>query len=139
VDINIYLPDELGERAKQDPDVNLSRVLRDALIEHYERSEAMSKALSNVETHEVNLSADGGEEYTGRITGARIDNEGSIPIEIYLTDDQRVIVYDGDPGRHWVLEDAGAELGAMYEDGSISGGDYAAAMQAIGERPVIDL
>lgn len=138
MDIMIYLPDEIGERAKKE-EINLSRMLRDRLIDHYERSDAMSKTLSNVEVHEVQLEDSEGGWYTGRITGTRIDNEESYPLEIYLTDDERVIEYNSDAGRYSVLQNPSVELYQEYDAGAISEGDYAAAMRAIGETPTIDL
>jgi hypothetical protein len=62
----------------------------------------MREAVKDPRTFEVTLENREGEQYIGRITGALIDQEGDI--EVYLTDDERVIVYDGYRLSHEVLD-----------------------------------
>jgi hypothetical protein len=60
VDITVYLPDELGARARADPNVNLSRLLRAALIEHYEREDTMTETLTDAKLQIIEVENDEG-------------------------------------------------------------------------------
>ena len=132
MDFTVYLPDALGERAKAEPNLNLSRMLRDALQEELDRRDQMTDTLKNVGTHTVPLENDSGAYYTGRITGALVYNDGRV--EVFITDDERVIVYDLGELKHHVLQDPEEELRNTLDEDS-----YSTVMEALGISPVIDL
>ena len=67
MDITVYLPDEIGQRAKEH-ELNLSRLLRDAVTEELSRRGAVAETLKDSEVYEIELEGDAG-YYTGRITG----------------------------------------------------------------------
>lgn len=60
--------------------------------------------------------------------------ETQIAEDVYLTDDERVIVYERDRTLHTVLDDPETELETW-----LSGDAYIQAMNALGLKPVIDL
>jgi hypothetical protein len=126
MNVNVYLPDDLGKRAKA-ADLPFSQLLRDAVVEELERREAMSETLSDVESFELPLEDKEGYAYTGRITGTVIDGDDK-DIEIFLTDDERVIWYDGSKLEYWVIENPEEELEGWPN-----------ALRALGFTPVIDL
>jgi hypothetical protein len=90
--VNVYLPDELGERAKE-ADLNFSRMLRDAVSTELERREAMDKSLIDSRRYEVELSTEEGDEYIGRVIGNEIANVAD-DIRIFLTKDRRILAYN---------------------------------------------
>jgi hypothetical protein len=126
VNINVYLPDDLGKRAKA-ADVPFSQLLRDAVVEELERREAMSETLRDVETFELPLEDKDGKAYTGRITGTAIDGDDK-DVEIFLTEDERVIWYDNSKLTYWILENPEKELEGWPD-----------ALRALGYTPVVDL
>jgi hypothetical protein len=131
MDITIYLPDELGERAKR-ADLNLSRMLRGQVEEELERRAAVAQTLDNPQTYELELEdPDTFRRYTGRVTGRKIAEDEQI--EVFLTEDERVIVYDGGRPDYRVLEDPEEELRGL------PAAEYASALSALGIKPVIDL
>lgn len=132
MDITIYLPDELGKRAKAEG-INLSRTLRAALAHELPRRDAMTDTLKDIETYELGLLDHEGHPYSGRVTGKHIASDESQYATVYLTDDGRVILYDERAQKHWVLEDPEADLQ------SLPPAEYTAAMDALGIKAVIDL
>jgi len=134
VDITIYLPDELGQRAKSRPDINLSRMLRDALEEQFEEEAAMVKTLEEATVHKLNLEDDDGRSYVGTITGTKIADSSKGDVEVFLTDEQNVLVYDVDKQRYYV------DTGELDLEEVIGDRDaYMDAMHALGRTPTVAL
>lgn len=131
MDITIYLPNELGERAKREG-INLSRMLRDELLEELQRRATVSQTLEQTQTYELDLEDEEGALYVGRVNGTVIGESGEV--RVFLTDDERVILYDGGETRYWVVRDPAEEL-----RGSLDDEEYARALGALGLTPVIDL
>jgi hypothetical protein len=133
MNINVYLPDDLGRRAKE-AELPLSRLLQAAVADELERRHAMAGTLSETQTYEVDVENDDGKIYTGRITGTRIAEDYRNDTQVFATDDDRVIVYDGEKRRHYVIDDPAQDLrGWLAED------TYVAAMSSLGLKPIIDL
>jgi hypothetical protein len=130
VDITVYLPDEIGQQAKQE-ELTLSRLLRDAVTDELERRRAVNETLSEDETKTYELELEDGT--TGRLTGREIAYDNTITV--YLTDDERVIIYDSYSLRYW---DPGDDLEEELS-GLLSTEDYVQAMQALGLKPIIDI
>jgi post-segregation antitoxin (ccd killing protein) len=131
MDITVYLPDEIGERAKS-AGLNLSRLLRDAVSQELERRDALAETLENPETYNVALEDRDGLEYTGRITGRLIASSGDI--DVYLAEDERVLVHDRFKLKYWEEDDPQENLRDVLEPGS-----YRTAMNALGLEAIIDL
>jgi hypothetical protein len=53
---------------------------------------------------------------------------------VYLTDDERVILYDGGKLNYWVVKDVEAELSDALEIPA-----YQDACRALGVKPIIDI
>jgi hypothetical protein len=135
MNITVYLPDEVGERAKA-AELPLSRLLRDAVISELDRRTAMTRTLVLSETHELDLQDGEGRAYTGRITGAMLalESDKHHHAEVYLTDDERVILYDMHKRSYSVLDDPVEQL-----RDALSLATYSGVLRDLGETPVIDL
>src|SRR4249919_875458 len=138
MNVNVYLPDDLGRQAKAElPRGRLSQLLQAAVVDELERRAAMSKTLEAPETFKVEIDADEG-GYTGRITGKVIAEDDDVTV--YLTTDERVIAYDANKLRYKELGNEprmsfDEEMRAWLPDAAA----YSAAMLALGEKPVIDI
>lgn len=134
MDFTVYLPDELGARAKELERGVLSRLLRDAVTDELNRRIAMSTTLSDSSEHLIDVTDQEDRPFTARITGSRIAEEE--PKQVFLTKDERVILYDADydGGRYWELDDPESELREQ-----LSPGPYSEAMHALGIKPVLDI
>jgi len=133
VDITVYLPDEIGARAKE-ADLPFSRLLRAAVEEELNRREAVVETLTDSSEYEVlNLEDNEGRLYTGRLVGTMIA-EGRNDVFVYLTDDERVLVHDNRHSKVHEIEDEEAELREWLEEEQ-----YVEAMNALGLQPVVDL
>jgi len=130
VDITVYLPDELGERAKREG-INLSRMLRDEITASFERTDAMASTLEGTTTYEREIEDKNGYSYTGRITGKLIAEDNDT--EVFLTDDERVIAYDCRKADYYEIADPESELRGMRDEA------YLEAMRALGIGIVRDL
>ena len=133
--ITVYLPDEIGEKAKG-AGLNLSGLLRTAVIDELERRRAMEATLDELVEYEVDMVDDEGRSYIGRITGKRIA-VGSRDEEVFVTDDERVLVYDpNDEGRRMCaeVEDPAEDLQTILDSDL-----YVEAMSALGLKAIIDL
>ena len=87
------------------------------------------------QTYELDLDDGDGRRYKGRVTGALIAESERNDTQVYLTDDERVIVYDLGERSYWVVEvEVERTLGELLEPGP-----YSDAMRALGIEPVIDI
>lgn len=134
MDFTVYLPDELGVRAKEFERGVLSALLRKAVIDELHRRESMSATLTETSEYLLDVTDEDGEPYTARIIGRRIVVEE--PKEVFVTEDKRLVVYDAayNGGEVWVLGIPEVELRQH-----VSPGTYTEAMRAIGAKPVIDV
>jgi hypothetical protein len=96
VDINTYLPDELGERAKA-AGLNFSGLLRGAVSEELEHREALAKASKDAEEYllPVETEPETFRFYTARLVGKLLAEDEEVSVEIYVTEDGRVFAYEG--------------------------------------------
>jgi hypothetical protein len=133
VNITIYLPDELGEWAKQN-ELGLSRMLRAAVEAEKERQATVAATLSGVDAHNLTVEDGEGRTFTARLHGALIaEDHSGIDVYVYLGKDQKVYVYDERRSR---LEHD-VETEALRD--WLNDGPYAEAMHALGEEVVIDI
>jgi hypothetical protein len=135
MDINCYLPDELGARAKE-ADIRFSPLLQQAVRDELDQLDAVKEALSaGVQTYELDIEdRDTGAMYTGRVTGKRIAYDERNDDAAFLTDDERVLVYSASQQRVFdVTDDPDEGLNGFPP------GEYTGAMSALGLKAVIDL
>ncbi len=132
MNVNLYLPDELGQQAKE-ADLPLSRLLREAVIDELERRRTVAQTLSAPQTFEFAVQDGEGSFFTGRLTGKEIAHDDRRRTNVYVTDDERVIVVVED-GQYSESSDPAEELRGVLSDA-----DYKTAMTALGLKPIIDL
>ena len=131
MDITIYLPDEIADRAKRQ-NVNLSRLLRDALAAQFQQEDAMAKTLEGASQVVLQLENEDGRTYKGRITATKIAGSGDV--EVFLTEEENVVVYEENKCKYSVCEDPEEDLRGWLTDDQ-----YIEAMNALGIEPTVDL
>jgi len=133
VDITVYLPDEVAQRAKAQ-NVNLSRVLRDALTAQFAEEDAVSATLEKVRTVTLELKTEEGRDYRGRMEATLIGKDVVRGTDVYLRQSGEVITYRSEDRRFLTVADPANELLAVLPTG-----EYIAAMDALGVMPEVDL
>jgi hypothetical protein len=130
--VSVYISEELRKQAEE-AGINLSATLREALEEKLALRAAIADALSDgVQEHEVEL-----KDCTGVITGKFFGETGSGE-QIFLTDDERVLVYNTHTALVEELSNPEAALSTRLQEG----GDpevLAPLMRALGLRPRVRL
>lgn len=139
---NVYLPDEISERAKA-ASLNLSGLLRTAVTDELERLDELAAARDGMTEQNVDVDPDEGALLRLRFTGKCIGSAGYRLSEIYLTDEGKVIVTweDGDytvyddveEFTEWVNNPMRDNLGRDAEEA------LGNALAEVGGRVVIDL
>lgn len=133
MDITVYLPDEVAQRAKA-KNVNLSRVLRDALTAQFTEEDAVSATLEEAGTVTLELQTDEGRAYRGRMEATLLGEASDGATAVYLRRTREVIAYRATDRAFRVVEDPASELfGILPMD------RYFAAMDSLGIVPEIDL
>jgi post-segregation antitoxin (ccd killing protein) len=133
VDITVYLPDEVAQRAKAE-NVNLSRVLRDALTTQFAEEDTVSATLEEARTVTLELKTDEGRAYRGRMEATLIGKDATSGTAVYLRRTGEVITYRPEDRRFRTVDDPASELLAVLPTD-----DYIAAMDALGIVPEVDL
>jgi hypothetical protein len=133
VDITVYLPDEVAQRAKAQ-NVNLSRVLRDALTTQFAEEDAVSATLEQASTVTLELQTDEGRAYRGRMEATLIGEDATTGTAVYLRRNGEVIAYREEDRRFRTVADPASELAAVLPTNA-----YIAAMDALGIVPEVDL
>jgi post-segregation antitoxin (ccd killing protein) len=133
VDITVYLPDEVAQRAKAQ-NVNLSRVLRDALTAQFAEEDAVRATLEEARTVVLELKTDEGRAYRGRMEATLIGEDATTGTAVYLRRSGEVITYRPEDHRFSTVEDPATELIAVLPTN-----EYIAAMDALGIVPEVDL
>ena len=111
------------------PKLNLSRLLRDAVTTEL-RGETVRKTLAKPQVHKLDLENSNGIGYFGRITGAEIVYDERSKVTVYLTEDERVIVYDSKKLAYREIEDVSDLRDWLRDDEA-----YFTAMDGLGEEP----
>lgn len=133
MDITVYLPDEIAQRAKAQ-NVNLSRVLRDALTAQFTEEDAVSATLEGARTITLELRSDEGRAYRGRMEATLLGESADGATAVYLRRSGEVIAYRAGDRAFRAVEDPASELFAI-----LPADRYFAAMDALGIVPEIDL
>lgn len=129
MNVNVYLPDELGRQAKE-ADLPFSQLLRDAVVQELKRKANMTTTAPTYDTI-IDLEDEKGQPYKGRIGGRLIGSD--LRWNVFYTTDLRVILYDRDEKTYKEVGDPVADLRFLPP------GVYMPAMFAIGKSPIVDL
>jgi len=143
MNLNLYLPDELGEQAKAEK-LKLSRLLREAVVRELHRRSQMSDMLGEAQVYEVALGDDDEHAYTGLVRGRLVyESPGRL---VFATSDKRVIIYYGgeaNPDDHrFAVLNADASEGELVDFLSAHidfDFEVVDACRALGVRPVVEL
>lgn len=130
LDITVYLPDELGQRAKE-AELPFSRLLRSAVQDELARREAATDGADQMERHELQVRDDRG-DYTARFTGQQVG--GSDHHEVYLLEDGRVLWHDAREARLQEVDDPVEDLREILKTGT-----YRSVVERLGLTPVVEL
>jgi len=137
MDINVYLPDELGKRAK-DADIKFSALLREAVTDALDRQAALEHARDGMTEQTVDIDAD--EPVRLRFVGKHAYSGDGL--DAYLIDDGRVLVVferdyqtfdDVEEFSGWAGDDTRMSFGRAVESA------LREAVGALGGRVTIDL
>ena len=132
--INVYLPDEIGDKAKE-AGLNLSRLLRSAVEDELSKLEAHEELLREADEVELSLLDDDGRRYTGRFIGSLI--AGGRNCAVYFSEHnelgRRILVHDLDKDSVFCLDDPADLEDLLYPE------DYIETMHALGETPVVSI
>jgi hypothetical protein len=138
MDINVYLPDELGAQAKE-AGVKFSALLRDAVTLELRQRNAVESALVDSGVHTVHVEDDNGRCYDARIHGVGLARNARTDDAVFLTDSRQVIVYEGRAMRlHYVQSDPDVPLAEALR-AWLDEDAYIDTMNALGLEPVIDI
>lgn len=141
VDINVYLPDELGQWAKESG-MNLSQALRREVEAERQRRQAREETRSRSAKYELRVegpdSYGGTGRFTARLHGTMIAEHPRTPsasVQVFLGQDEKVYVFDGVSGElHRDVDPA-----ELADEHGLSEAEYIKAMRALGEEVVIDI
>lgn len=137
MDVMCYLPDEIGAKAKE-KGLPFSQILRAGVMAELARQEAVMNTLKEPQTYEVEVETDDGHFVTGRITGKEIAEYNRSNVRIFLTDDERVLLYDEKAQEVLdVTQNPVEAFQGWFEESDRD--SFVEAMSAIGEKAVIDL
>lgn len=137
---NVYLPDPISERAKA-AGLNLSGLLRTAVIDELDRQEALAEAQDGMTLQTVDIEGEVGDaprrlRFTGKHIssgdglGVYLTNEG----KVILADDEDYTVFDDvEEFSTWVADERRDNLGQHQEEVITD------AVAGVGGREVIDL
>ena len=114
--------------------VNLSRVLRDALTAQFAEEDAVSATLEKATTVTLELRTEEGRDYRGRMEATLIGRDVVRGTDVYLRQSGEVIAYRAEDRRFLTVADPASELLAVLPTG-----EYIAAMDALGIMPEVDL
>jgi hypothetical protein len=133
VDITVYLPDDVAQRAKA-RSINLSRVLRDALTAQFSEEDAVEATLGQAASVTLELRTDDGRAYRGRMEAALLGESAHAETAVYLRRTGEVVAYRAEDRSLRTVADPASELFAVLPTDR-----YFAAMDALGLVPEIDL
>jgi hypothetical protein len=119
VDITVYLPDEIGKRAK-DAGLPFSRLLRDAVTTQLDYRDTLTDATGGMTPHKVDTTNGGTPARPVRLqfSGRQLASDGNTAV--YQTDTGTIVVADSE--RYSVHDDAeafNAWLQDLYRDRNV--------------------
>lgn len=148
MDIAVYLPDELGARAKE-AGVKFSALLRQAVQQELGRREALEDATGRATTHELTVADQAGYVYGARLHGSVLVIDERTGTTAYVLEDGRLAVHqpaERDSDCRLFLHDPDAEDTAGDEASEsewlaqwLSEIQVVQAMARLGRRAVIDI
>lgn len=127
-DVTVRIDTELRAWARE-LEINMSRLFEDALRAEIAQRRAIAETLSEgVTDHKLELVDREGVEYIGRFTGKLI--AGDDDNDVYVTDDQRVLVHNRNSADVDEIDDPAEGLQWLDRD------EYLVAMSKLGLEPV---
>jgi hypothetical protein len=110
------------------------RLFEDKLRDEIERRELIAEMLEANKPIRLDLEDSEGRAYVGKFDGVLLGEARGV--WVYLTDDERVIVYEEDKGKYSEMDDPEEDLADWFpHDQDV----YLEVMHALGQTPEIDL
>jgi len=133
MDITVYLPDEIGQWAK-DAGLNLSQTLRSEVEAERSRRQAVTQTLAGAEVHTLTIEhPPTGTSYRARLYAARLHGQTGSVQAFLGRNNHEIYVYDERDNS--LTDDVAAEDLRNY----LSDAEYIEAMNALGKEAVIDI
>lgn len=137
MDITVYLPDALGQAARQ-ADLPFSRLLRAAVTDELARRTTVATTLKDTAEYLLDVEGlKGPRPYIARFVGAELIRVGErgASHRVFLTNDERVLVYAEErEALIDVTDDPAEKLREWLRDDA-----YLEALKGLGIKPVIDI
>jgi len=140
MDIAVYLPDELGARAKA-AGLKFSALLRKAVTDELDRRQAIQRAREGVRVHRLAVYDDHADGfYDVDLVAAEIGYAENAKATAYLLDDGRVALYEDDnEGKLRIFENS-ADVGEDVLAGfGFAPREVVHVIHALGRRPTIEI
>jgi hypothetical protein len=143
MNFNVYLPDEIGQRAK-DEGLKLSRLLRDAVDAEFRRREAVKNVAyrrdGEPQIYEFDWEREGGGTFTARVTGWRLwpDHDDDV-LQLFATTDDRLLAVYPDQQTSVRLDEPGENLVNNLLNSGFLADDAEEVFRAFGLKPVVEL
>jgi len=140
MNLTVYLPDELGRRAKE-AELPFSRLLRDAVSEELQRAAELERlnerTEAEMETHKLKVGKDE-KLWLARFKGVRI--AATDELDIYRTDNEEIVLYNCRDRRFNILpigEDV--EISSFLKEIAPSEDEYVQIASKLGVISIIDV
>lgn len=133
--MNIYVPDDLGEKVKQHDDINVSAVCQEALRSALDNRAALAKLVEGMGRVTLYIEDRGESAFVGKLVHS--DDRGNV--SIYITKKHRIAIYDESKQRLYEY-DGFAEMEEEWSRAiDVDHAALSAVAEALGEKYVTEL
>lgn len=136
MDIKVYLPDDLGKRAKK-ADIKFSALLRAAVEDELMHQETLANNATDMAKIILDLEDKEGRSYKGRFTGVLLAEDDDFAV--YQKEDDTLLVYDKNQGDAYAPVDAHGLYDVDALEDCVSQEVYIETMHAIGKDPIVNI
>jgi len=141
MNITVYLPDELGHRAK-DAELPFSRLLRDAVTEELQRVAELKRleetSEAEVRTYTLKVPEKNGDDWLARIRAKRI--VATDGLDVFHTDKDDIVIYGCHSGAFQIYNSHDKEnISSFLKKIAPSADEYVHVAKSLGLIRIVDL